>query len=357
VLGNNGATTGIASFTNAVVLGIPGTSNGSIALASSTASGLYTIQPPANAATPTLTLPTTTAVFTVSVAGDGTVHSSTGCTTTAAGLCTLALANAAADTVLANSTTSAAAPTYVTALSLGNPGTTAGSIQLNSSTSSTTGYKLSDASGLQTLGTNENLILAPNGTGYVQINQAGTSAAPSFVLTDATTGWFRNNTNAWTWSSNGVGELQLRSLGLEITDSNYYGWGSGTPSTAVDTTLCRNAAGIVEIGSGTSCNTVGSLILGGVISEGTAFSASGCSNSTHTGGSTAGSFHSGTSGTCTVTVTMGNSLTAPNGWACSVWDTTTTTDIITETTFTTTTAVFSGTTVSGDVIIFACHGF
>jgi hypothetical protein len=92
-------------------------------------------------------------------------------------------------------------------------------------------------------------------------------------------------------------------------------------------------------------------------SNGTTFTASGCSNSTLVGGATAGSFDSGTTGTCTVTVTMGNTQTAAHGWACNVHDLTTPTDTIQMTPGTTTTAVFTGTTVAGDVINFACIGY
>ena len=90
---------------------------------------------------------------------------------------------------------------------------------------------------------------------------------------------------------------------------------------------------------------------------GTTFTASGCSNGTLVGGATAGSYDSGTSGTCTVVVTMGNTQTAANGWGCSVWDITTNADLQEETAYTTTTVTFSGTTVSGDKIAFSCIAF
>ena len=84
------------------------------------------------------------------------------------------------------------------------------------------------------------------------------------------------------------------------------------------------------------------------------YTASGCSNSAIVGSSIAGSYHSGTTGTCTVTVTMGGSATAPNGWACRASDLTTTSDTVVQTATTQTTATLSGTTVSGDVISFSC---
>lgn len=89
---------------------------------------------------------------------------------------------------------------------------------------------------------------------------------------------------------------------------------------------------------------------------GTTFTASGCSNSTLVGGATAGSYTSGTSGTCTVTVTTG--MTAPHGYSCSVWDITTPADAQKEIApLSQTTVTFSGTTISGDVIAFFCGAF
>lgn len=87
------------------------------------------------------------------------------------------------------------------------------------------------------------------------------------------------------------------------------------------------------------------------------FTASGCSNGTLVGGSTAGSYLSGTSGTCTVTVTMGGSQTATTQWACHASNVTTTSNVMVMTTSNTTTATFSGVTVSGDKIVWSCLGF
>src|SRR5271166_4273607 len=106
VFGNN--TTGAAgpAFTAAPVLGIPGTSTGTIALASSTASGTFTITAPASASTPTLTLPTSSGVA-VNVA-DGTIF-----TATIGASGTLALATQAKNTFLVGPASgSNAAPTF-----------------------------------------------------------------------------------------------------------------------------------------------------------------------------------------------------------------------------------------------------
>jgi len=81
VLGNNTTSSAAPAYTTAPVLGIPGTSTGSIALASSTASGKYTITAPANAATPTLTLPTGTGTFAVTASAPIVLNATTGALT------------------------------------------------------------------------------------------------------------------------------------------------------------------------------------------------------------------------------------------------------------------------------------
>ena len=114
VLGNTGTTAGAVAATIAPVLGIPGTSTGSIAIASSTASGKYTITVPANAATPTLTLPTTSNVLAGQFAGDNVLYSNTPVGATAAGTLALpTLSTQTANFVFAGPTSgAAAAPTF-----------------------------------------------------------------------------------------------------------------------------------------------------------------------------------------------------------------------------------------------------
>lgn len=77
-------------------------------------------------------------------------------------------------------------------------------------------------------------------------------------------------------------------------------------------------------------------------------SVSGCSLSSAAGGAWAGKFASGTTGTCTVTITPG--ITAPNGWTCDAHDLTTPANVINQTRSTTTTCTISGPTSLGDVI-------
>lgn len=109
---------------------------------------------------------------------------------------------------------------------------------------------------------------------------------------------------------------------------------------------------------GDTSNYVGGVVSSFYQSGGTKFTASGCSNSTLLGGASAGSFVSGTTGACAVTVTMGNSDTATTGWSCWSSDHTTPANLYVQTgAASTTTASFTGTTVSGDLITFGCVAY
>lgn len=114
LFGNNATSAGAPAYTIAPVLGIPGTSTGSIALASATASGKFTVTAPASASTPTLTLPTTSNVLAGQLAGDGTIFSASLVVASAAGTLTLPTpSNQAANLVFAGPASgAAAAPTF-----------------------------------------------------------------------------------------------------------------------------------------------------------------------------------------------------------------------------------------------------
>jgi hypothetical protein len=90
------------------------------------------------------------------------------------------------------------------------------------------------------------------------------------------------------------------------------------------------------------------------VSLGNQFTISGCSASVLEGGSTSGAYSSGTSGTCTVTITFGGSGFS-QGVNCIARDVTTQADTQTQTgALSASTATITGTTVSGDVISFSC---
>ena len=130
---------------------------------------------------------------------------------------------------------------------------------------------------------------------------------------------------------------------------------------------CTSTAGAVTLDAlslkearGGDATVVGSVKASSFMpSGGTKFTASGCTNSATVGGATAGKFTSGTTGACTVTITMNGAvgLTAPNGWHCTASDETTPANLISQSASTTTTATITGTTVTSDVISFSCFGY
>jgi hypothetical protein len=128
------------------------------------------------------------------------------------------------------------------------------------------------------------------------------------------------------------------------------------------TLLARNGSGTnsngssvtINTGTPTGSGTPGRINLAGpTVSTGTKFTASGCSNSATVGGVQAGQFTSGTTGTCTVTITFPS---APNGWVCYA------TDITTgvaqpQTASTTTSCTVSGATTSTNIVSFMAMGY
>jgi hypothetical protein len=118
VFGNATASAAAPGYTINPVLGIPGTSTGTIALASSTAlgriNGKYTITAPAIAAIPTLTLPTTSNVLAGQFAGDNVLYSNTPVGASAEGTLSLpTLSTQTANFVFAGPTSGGAlAPTF-----------------------------------------------------------------------------------------------------------------------------------------------------------------------------------------------------------------------------------------------------
>lgn len=141
------------------------------------------------------------------------------------------------------------------------------------------------------------------------------------------------------------------------------GWGAGGGNlarNAMDITLDRDAAGILGVQSGTGGTTAGNyraVAASAYYSKGTTFTASGCSNGTLAGGATAGNF-TVTTGACGgVTITMGNSATAPTGWSCFAEDISTPANLWAQSGGSTTTAILNGTAAGSDVIKFACIGY
>lgn len=130
---------------------------------------------------------------------------------------------------------------------------------------------------------------------------------------------------------------------------------------ANNSSFCLDATqgGGIALGS-TTCPSAPTINANGLISNGTKFTTSGCSVSATTGGATAGKFTVGAN-TCTVVVTMNGAtgLTAPNGWACHIADTTSTTVLVEQSATNATTASFSVPVTAGttDVFVWGCIAF
>lgn len=162
------------------------------------------------------------------------------------------------------------------------------------------------------------------------------TAAPAMVVPDATV----------------LGSTKFGFLGVAGAQ---FAWASSTTTAATpDTSLSRNAAGVVEVNNGTT-GTFRELKHRSLVSGGTVPGISGCTAGTQTGGGSAGTYTSGTTGTCTVVLTF--AFTAPAGWSCWASDRTTPANLISQSASSTTTATLTGTTVTGDVIGYGCMAY
>jgi hypothetical protein len=172
-------------------------------------------------------------------------------------------------------------------------------------------------------------------------------------------------------SSNTSGDVIIGAGGQAVQDAGAnFTWNPSTQQLNFGSSAYLTFSGspsITGTGNITVASSFGNVVLHpasgsiatspNLVMNGSTFTASGCGTPTSlTGGATAGSFLAQAI-SCTAVVTMGASSTATNGWACSVWDVTTTTDTMKETAYSTTTATFAGTVVSGDKIAFSCIGF
>ena len=181
------------------------------------------------------------------------------------------------------------------------------------------------------------------------------------------------STGLWTDCTNGY--LRFNTLGTELFDITNLGplVTNGTTllfnnsSNSPDLELYHAAVGSSSAlaigweGANAFASFEGASFINVGITGGATFTSNGCSATALISGGSIGKFVSGTSGTCAVTISIGAGfITAPNGWYCGVNDLTTPTDIVHQVTGagdTTTSVMFSGTTVSGDLIKFGCFGY
>jgi hypothetical protein len=382
LFGNRTGASAAPAFTATPVLGIPTSVIGTLGFAGNT-SGTATITPQATAGTPTLTLPNATGTFAVSASAPLSLSATTGaltcatCVTSAASLTSNALVLGAGGQATATNT--AFTTNGTTTLTIGVAGGGNGVLALAGNTSGTATFTAP-----ATAGTTTNPVTASN----VQLGPNGDSTHTTYGVGLATSGLYAANaadnpTLTVTGASGaGVGMASGGSpffyVGLpgtyfhvsipiansaqsfKLTSRNAYGFSvSATDaSQGQDTGISRPSTGTILFDTGTIGNGLGTAKAGAYRVSGTKFTASGCTNSATVGGATAGQFTSGTTGACTVTVTMGDSDTATNGWSCWASDQTTPANTYDQKAGgSTTTAVFTGTTVSGDVISFGCMAY
>ena len=282
------------------------------------------------------------------------------CTTTAGALATtctktngtafgtFATANAATPPAIGGTTP--AAGSFTTLSSTGAQSTTNSApcnylVQSGAGTNLTT-WGACVASGVFSLQTDTDALAA--GSNILTATR-GTTTAISNVS-------FGNATNNPTYSFLGTGAV---TAGGVIGGSAVVPTAGGTVPSGASITQTAGSSLIFNIG-GLTAGTFSSpsknfAVYGNLQSAGTKFTASGCSNSTTVGGAWAGSYNSGTTGTCTVVITLPTGAT--NGYTCWASDTTTPANIQTMTASTTSSATISGTTVSGDVIKFGCLAY
>ena len=238
---------------------------------------------------------------------------------------------------------------------VGAPGTAGGVLGLGGSTSGVATFTAPAVAGTVT-----NPVLSSNAIQYPN----GTALAPAILSTTAGTGIFFNglagNSLDYTYSTNW--SFSLANNVFTASSAFIYAWTNGTPGGTKDTGLTRDSVAggsYVDVGEGDANNTTGKVQAAGYISKGTTFTASGCTNSTLTGGATAGTFTVGQNTACTIVITMGNSATAPHGWNCSGAndETNVPTVAIRQTGHSTTSCSLLMTVATNDVITFSAEGF
>lgn len=199
-------------------------------------------------------------------------------------------------------------------------------------------------------GTNTNQLAISN---VINIPRGTLSAAAITFGTDTNQGIYSPAGGTTCLTSGGASLFCAGSNQAQVIGSQGLRFEVNSNAFMVDTTT----TGLVTLGK-TAGTSTGSFKVSGYQSGGTTFTTNaGCSETSLTGGASVGSVASGTTGTCTFIVTMGDTDTAAHGWKCTADDETTPADLIHQSGHSTKTATLTGTTVSGDVISFACFGY
>lgn len=211
-----------------------------------------------------------------------------------------------------------------------------------------------------TAGTATNPIVVSN---VLQMPDGSGSAPYIHGTTQTNTGIYFNPSSGSVFTVAGADTFGIIGAGIMARQSGVLCWNTSNstpfPGTTCDLGISRDAGSVIDVGSGTTGSTVGKVQAAGFQSKGTAFTSNaGCSETTLLGGATAGSYVIPGTATCTVIVTMGNVMTATNGWACAAYDITTPAKVVQVTASTTTTVSITTTSpAASDKVVFHCIGY
>jgi hypothetical protein len=241
---------------------------------------------------------------------------------------------------------------FSTALNCGIGGTTSCVITGNGSTSGT-----ATITWPATAGTSTNQIVISNVLGTPD----GTVTSPAYSFSGTTNRGIINDTG-----SNGVGFVnsgaeiaQVDNTGVAVRSTGRYMFSTNTGFGTGDLAITRSAAGVLAVGNAGAGDTTGKVKASSYMSVGTKFTSNnGCTEGTLVGGATAGKFTVGQNTACTIVITMGDTSTSPNGWACSAYDQTAVPAVaIRQTASNATTASLLMTVATNDVVTFHCIGY
>jgi hypothetical protein len=194
-------------------------------------------------------------------------------------------------------------------------------------------------------GAGVNVLTVTRGTGTADSNitLGDATGNPTFTLagtSNLSIGGILNTTGVS--SSGSIGAARFNVTAATVATNGIYLSGTNTVGISTNTT----ARGTVDANGALNWNKA-------IVAAGTKPTVTGCSNTTTLGGAVGGSYLSGTSGTCTVTITLPTGPT--NGYACFAHDDTTAADYTQSAIVTaTTTLTISGATVTGDKIVWGC---
>lgn len=193
----------------------------------------------------------------------------------------------------------------------------------------------------------------------------GAVALPAIRFNDTfTDGFYSSGANAVTWAQNGgANGVTLNGAKYQASNAGVFCWNSaaGDSTAACDTGLSRDAAGVVDAGTGAAQSSAGVVKAAAFRGGGAAATLTGtgaCATfSGQLGGSSTGQ-STCTAATAASTLTITPGTTAPNGWICHVQDETTRANLFQQTSHTTTACTLTITSVTqNDVFVFSAFQY